>query len=104
VRPRVDYDRRGRTYSRHRRADPRIAARVHAALGDARSVLNVGAGTGSYEPRDRWVLAVEPSATMRAQRPQDAAPAIDGIRIRPQSKPRIDPGPIMARFLSTRGN
>jgi len=77
VRPRVDYDRRGRTYSRHRRADPRIAARVHAALGDARSVLNVGAGTGSYEPRDRWVLAVEPSATMRAQRPQDAAPAID---------------------------
>jgi SAM-dependent methyltransferase len=45
-------------------------------LGDARTVLNVGAGTGSYEPRDRWVLAVEPSATMRAQRPPDAAPAI----------------------------
>jgi SAM-dependent methyltransferase len=39
-------------------------------------VLNVGAGTGSYEPDDRWVLAVEPSATMRAQRPPGAAPAI----------------------------
>lgn len=73
----VDYEQHGRTYARHRRADPRIAARVHAALGEARTVLNVGAGTGSYEPRDRWVLAVEPSATMRAQRPPGAAPAID---------------------------
>jgi SAM-dependent methyltransferase len=72
----VDYERHGGTYAEHRRADPRIAARIHAALGDARTVLNVGAGTGSYEPRDRWVLAVEPSATMRAQRPADAAPAI----------------------------
>src|SRR4029077_12564250 len=68
-RPFVDYERHGRTYAEHRRADPRIAARIHAALGDARTVLNVGAGTGSYEPSDRWVLAVEPSATMRAQRP-----------------------------------
>jgi SAM-dependent methyltransferase len=74
---RVDYERHGRTYARHRRADPRIAARIHAALGDARTVLNVGAGAGSYEPSDRWVLAVEPSATMRAQRPAGAAPAID---------------------------
>jgi len=73
----VDYERHGRTYSEHRRADPRIAARIHAALGDARTVLNVGAGTGSYEPSDRWVLAVEPSATMRAQRPASAAPTID---------------------------
>lgn len=72
----VDYEQHGRTYARHRRPDPRIAARIHAALGDARTVLNVGAGTGSYEPRDRWVLAVEPSATMRAQRPADAALAI----------------------------
>jgi len=72
----VDYDRHGRTYSAHRRADPRIAARIHAALGDARTVLNVGAGAGSYEPRDRWVLAVEPNATMRAQRPASLAPAI----------------------------
>jgi SAM-dependent methyltransferase len=77
VRTRVDYERHGRTYSLHRRADPRIAARIHAALGDARTVLNVGAGAGSYEPEDRSVLAVEPSATMRAQRPAGAAPAID---------------------------
>jgi SAM-dependent methyltransferase len=77
VAQRVDYDEHGRTYAAHRRPDPRFAARIHAALGDARTVLNVGAGTGSYEPEDRWVLAVEPSATMRAQRPSGAAPAID---------------------------
>jgi SAM-dependent methyltransferase len=73
----VDYELHGRTYARHRRPDPRIAACIHAALGDARTVLNVGAGAGSYEPEDRWVLAVEPSATMRAQRPAGAAPAIN---------------------------
>jgi SAM-dependent methyltransferase len=73
---RVDYERHGHTYAQHRRADPRFAARIHRALGDARTVLNVGAGTGSYEPHDRWVLAVEPSATMRSQRPAGAAPAI----------------------------
>ena len=73
---RVDYEHHARTYAQHRRADARIAARVHAALGDARTVLNVGAGAGSYEPEDRWVLAVEPSAAMRAQRPAGAAPAI----------------------------
>jgi SAM-dependent methyltransferase len=77
VTERVDYERHGRTYARHRRSDPRIAGRIHAALGDAHTVLNVGAGAGSYEPSDRWVLAVEPSATMRAQRPADAAPAVD---------------------------
>lgn len=73
---RVDYESHGRDYAQRRRTDPRIAAAIEAALGDARSVLNVGAGAGSYEPRDRWVLAVEPSATMRAQRPADAAPAL----------------------------
>jgi SAM-dependent methyltransferase len=67
----------GCTYTRQRRTDPRIEARIHAALGDARTVVNVGAGTGSYEPTDRKVTAIEPSATMRAQRPPDAAPAID---------------------------
>jgi SAM-dependent methyltransferase len=76
-RPTVDYEQHGRTYAHHRQPDPRIAARIHAALGGARTVLNVGAGTGSYEPTDRWVLAVEPSATMRAQRPPHAAPALD---------------------------
>lgn len=73
----VDYELHGRTYAQHRRADPRIAASIHAALGDARTVLNVGAGAGSYEPSDRWVLAAEPSPTMRAQRPPGSAPAID---------------------------
>ena len=64
------YDIIGATYTATRRTEPRIAARVWAALGDARTVLNVGAGTGSYEPSDRDVTAVEPSAVMRAQRPQ----------------------------------
>jgi hypothetical protein len=72
----MDYDALGHGYAARRRADPRIAARVHAALGSARTVVNVGAGAGSYEPADRWVLAVEPSATMRAQRPPSAAPAL----------------------------
>jgi SAM-dependent methyltransferase len=72
----VDYELHGRTYAQHRRPDPRIAARIHTALRDASTVLNVGAGAGSYEPHDRWVLAVEPSATMRSQRPAGAAPAI----------------------------
>jgi SAM-dependent methyltransferase len=71
------YERIGRGYAQARRADPRIARVVHAALGDATSVLNVGAGAGSYEPADRRVIAVEPSARMRAQRPPDAAPCLD---------------------------
>jgi SAM-dependent methyltransferase len=70
------YDEIGRGYERLRRPDPRIAARVEAALGEARTVLNVGAGTGSYEPADREVTAVEPSAEMIAQRPADAAPVV----------------------------
>jgi SAM-dependent methyltransferase len=70
------YDRIGGTYQATRKPDPRIAALILDALGDARSVLNVGAGTGSYEPTDREVLAVEPSATMIAQRPPGAAPVI----------------------------
>jgi Methyltransferase domain len=74
-----DYETHGRTYATVRRPDPRIAALVHEALGDARTVLNVGAGAGSYEPSDRQVLAVEPSATMRAQRRAKLAPAIDAV-------------------------
>ena len=70
------YDTIGATYTVTRRTEPRIAARVWAALGDARTVLNVGAGTGSYEPPDRHVLAVEPSALMRSQRLPDAAPCL----------------------------
>ena len=71
------YDTIGRTYPVTRRTEPRIAAQLWAALGDAATVLNVGAGTGSYEPPDRDVTAVEPSAVMRAQRPADAARCID---------------------------
>ena len=70
------YDTIGATYTVTRRTEPRIAARIWAALGDARTVLNVGAGTGSYEPPDRDVTAVEPSAVMRAQRPAGAAPCV----------------------------
>jgi SAM-dependent methyltransferase len=70
------YDRIGVSYSQTRREEPRIAARIHHALGDARSVVNVGAGAGAYEPRDREVIAVEPSSVMIAQRPPGAARAI----------------------------
>ena len=75
----VDYTAHGQGYGRRRRTDPRLAAWVHARLGGARSVINVGAGTGSYEPTDRHVLAVEPSAAMRAQRPAHLTPAIDAV-------------------------
>src|SRR5919204_4542376 len=62
------YDAIGSGYSATRREDPRIAAVIHEALGDARTVVNVGAGAGSYEPRDREVIPIEPSAVMIAQR------------------------------------
>jgi SAM-dependent methyltransferase len=70
------YDTIGSAYTATRRTEPRIASQLWAALGDARTVLNVGAGTGSYEPADRDVTAVEPSAVMRAQRPVGAAPCV----------------------------
>lgn len=70
------YDTIGASYTLTRRTEPRIAAKVWAALGDARTVVNVGAGTGSYEPPDRDVTAVEPSALMRSQRPAGAAPCV----------------------------
>ena len=72
----VLYDEIGIGYSRYRRPDDRIAKRIDAALGESRSVVNVGAGTGSYEPQNRWVIAVEPSAEMIRQRPETAAHAI----------------------------
>ena len=72
-----DYETKGQGYASQRRPDPRIAALIHAALGDARTVLNVGAGAGSYEPTDRYVVALEPSARMRGQRPATAVPALD---------------------------
>jgi SAM-dependent methyltransferase len=74
----VSYDDIGRSYTATRREDPRLAAAIWAALGDAQSVLNVGAGAGAYEPRDREVLALEPSEVMIAQRPEGAAPVMRG--------------------------
>jgi SAM-dependent methyltransferase len=73
------YDTIGAAYTVTRRTEPRIAAKIWAALGDARTVLNVGAGTGSYEPPGRDVTAVEPSAVMRAQRRAGAAPCVAAV-------------------------
>ena len=73
------YDRIGGQYRRGRQEDPRIAAPLWAALGDASPVLNVGAGSGSYEPRDRPVVAAEPSAVMLSQRPRGAAAAVHAV-------------------------
>jgi SAM-dependent methyltransferase len=70
------YDRIGAGYAGTRREDPDLRRRIDAALGDARTVVNVGAGTGSYEPLDRHVVAIEPSDVMAAQRPRELAPAI----------------------------
>ena len=70
------YDAIGRRYTATRRTDPRIAEAIWRALGDARTVVNVGAGTSSYEPPDREVVAVEPSEAMIAQRPPGAAPCV----------------------------
>src|SRR5689334_15736890 len=70
------YDTIGHGYQQRRQPDPRIAGRILQALGSAGSVLNVGAGAGSYEPRDRAVIAVEPSMVMIGQRAEDAAPVV----------------------------
>lgn len=72
-----DYESHGSGYSFVRKADPRIEAVIHHALGSAQRIINVGAGAGSYEPLDRHVVAVEPSAAMRSQRPRHLVPAID---------------------------
>ena len=70
------YDTIGRGYLAHRRAEPRWEALIHQQLGDGRVVVNVGAGTGSYEPRDRALVAVDPSSVMVSQRAPGAAPAV----------------------------
>jgi SAM-dependent methyltransferase len=73
------YDRIGLGYSAGRRTDPRIASVLWSELGDSARVLNVGAGTGNYEPPDRSVVAIEPSSAMLRQRPPAAAPAVRGV-------------------------
>ncbi|HLP94314.1 MAG TPA: class I SAM-dependent methyltransferase [Saprospiraceae bacterium] len=77
--PSFNYNEKGQQYSGQRKTDPRIAAQIHHLLGNAKTVLNVGAGSGSYEPDDRYVVAVEPSRVMRAQRiALGRAPAVQG--------------------------
>jgi hypothetical protein len=73
----TDYSTLAVDYANVRRPDPRIGAQLAAALGEVRTVINVGAGTGSYEPTDRHVVAVEPAAEMRARRDPALPPAID---------------------------
>lgn len=73
------YDDLGRTYSATRREDPRVAGQVWAAIGVGRSLLNVGAGTGSYEPTDRMVVALEPSQEMIGQRVQRTHRVVRGV-------------------------
>jgi hypothetical protein len=75
----ANYGAIGGTYSSYRQPDPQIAARIDQAIGQARTVLNVGAGAGSYEPVNRQMTAVEPSASMRAQRPSHLVPALDAV-------------------------
>lgn len=70
------YDEIGAGYTQRRRTDPRIAGRIHAALGDARTLVTVGAGAGSYEPADRVVMPIEPSTVMAAQRPPELPRAL----------------------------
>jgi SAM-dependent methyltransferase len=73
------YDRIGRQYTANRRADPRWEAIVATQIGDAQRIVNVGAGTGSYEPVGREVVAIEPSGVMLAQRAAGAAPAVRAV-------------------------
>jgi ubiquinone/menaquinone biosynthesis C-methylase UbiE len=73
------YDTIGTVYGRHRRADPRILVQIEQALTDASSVINVGAGTGVYEPGGRRVVAVEPSEVMIAQRPTGGVPVVRAV-------------------------
>jgi len=75
----ADYATIGASYARYRQPEPLIYERIEKALGDARTVLNVGAGAGSYEPLDREVVAIEPSASMRSQRPRHLARAVEGV-------------------------
>ena len=79
ISPEAVYDEIGIGYHRFRRPDHRIENAIRNAMGSAAKVVNVGAGTGSYEPADRLVIAVEPSAGMIRQRPSDGAPCIRGV-------------------------
>ncbi|HEY8173338.1 MAG TPA: methyltransferase domain-containing protein [Dehalococcoidia bacterium] len=73
------YDRIGTTYAQHRRPDARIDAAINNALGPLTTICSIGSGTGSYEPRDRAVVAIEPSQTMISQRPAESHPVVQGV-------------------------
>lgn len=75
----ANYGAIGRTYSSYRQPEPAIAAAIDRALGSARTIVNVGAGAGSYEPLGRQVSPVEPSSSMRSQRPSTLATAVDAV-------------------------
>ncbi len=75
----VDYDRLAGAYRHYRRPDPRIAERIQSHIGDARQVLNVGAGIGSYEPGDGDIVAIEPSLEMISQRKCATAVLVQGV-------------------------
>jgi len=92
------YDTIGVGYRALRRPDPRIAAAIVNALGPAASVVNVGAGAGSYEPTDRRVIAVEPSREMIRQRPAGAAPVVQA----PPPRCRSARGPSTRRWPCSR--
>ena len=87
------YDTIGRGYRRHRVPEPRIASQIQGALGSARRVCNVGAGTGSYEPTARSVVAVEPSKTMIEQRSEGTV-----VRASAEALPFRGPLPSMLRW------
>lgn len=93
------YDTIGKGYANYRKPDPRIAAKILDALGEARNIVNIGAGAGSYEPADRAVIAVEPSPTMIAQRLPGSAPVVCG---RAEALPFADKSfDVATAFLTT---
>lgn len=73
------YDEIGRSYTKTRREDPRVAAAIHSCLGTATTIVNVGAGAGSYEPADRVIVAVDPSVHMLRQRQGRTINVVRGI-------------------------
>jgi len=73
------YDKIGCNYTGMRSADPRISRAIRSQFGAASAVLNIGAGSGSYEPDDLHVIAVEPSSVMISQRPNGSAPVVQAV-------------------------
>jgi len=88
------YDRIGVGYTTTRHPDPRIERVLREALGDAHAVVNVGAGTGNYEPADRTVVAVEPSAAMVGQRAPGTAPVVRAAAEQQSRNPSVKPMPV----------